>query len=69
MSLLKFFLVKFSIRGKSDSFQCGGVKKFKIQSNSARLLGARAGHCLKLVREVLEKEGISVNLDQEGSLP
>jgi hypothetical protein len=37
--------------------------------NTARLYGARAGHCLKTARVVLEDAGIPVSLDNEGSLP
>ena len=37
--------------------------------NSARLYGARAGTCLVIAREVLEKAGIPVSLDEEAVLP
>jgi len=37
--------------------------------NSAKLYGARAGYCLSIARIVLEKAGIPVSLDNEGSLP
>jgi hypothetical protein len=37
--------------------------------NNVTLLGARAGYCLRVAREVLENAGIRVKLDRKGSLP
>jgi len=37
--------------------------------NTVRLYGTRAGHCLKIARNVLEDSGIQVSIDNEGSLP
>ena len=38
------------------------------KGNIARLSGARAGYCLKIIREVLEGAGIKVELDQDSIL-
>lgn len=37
--------------------------------DTATLLGARAGYCLRLARIALEDSGIAVNLDLNGCLP
>jgi len=38
------------------------------RGNIARLSGARAGYCMRIIREVLEGAGIEVELDENSSL-
>jgi hypothetical protein len=38
------------------------------QGNTARLMGARAGYCMREARGLLEDSGIKVKLDTKGTL-
>ena len=50
----------------SDEFNL--LPKRVGKGNEARLMGTRAGYCMKEARSLLEDNGIKVELDSEGSL-